>query len=69
MIEIKEEQVISLRKTVEGIEKRLIFDALNSCNWIVAKASKKLDITERMLAYKMKKYNITKQKSVRATIL
>ena len=69
MIEIKEEQVISLRKTVEGIEKRLIFDALNSCNWIVAKASKKLDITERMLAYKMKKYNITKQKGVRATIL
>ena len=62
MIEIKEEQVISLRKTVEGLEKRLIFDALNSCNWIVAKASKKLDITERMLAYKMKKYNITKQK-------
>ncbi len=69
MIEIKEEQVISLRKTVEGIEKRLIFDALNSCNWIVAKASKKLDITERMLAYKMKKYNITKQKNIRATIL
>lgn len=69
MIEIKEEQVISLRKTVEGIEKRLIFDALKNCNWIIAKASKKLDITERMLAYKMKKYNITKQKGLRTTIL
>ncbi len=69
MIEIKDEHVISLRKTVEGLEKRLIFDALNSCNWIIAKASKKLDITERMLAYKMKKYNITKQKNIRATIL
>ncbi|MBI5180559.1 MAG: hypothetical protein HZA05_04050 [Nitrospirae bacterium] len=69
MMEIKEEQVISLRKTVEGLERRLIFDALNSCNWVIARASKKLDITERMLAYKMKKYNITKQKGVRTTIL
>ncbi len=69
MMEIKDEQVISLKKTVEGLERRLIFDALNSCNWVIARASKKLDITERMLAYKMKKYNITKQKGVRTTIL
>lgn len=66
---IKEEPVISLTKTVEEIEKRLITNALDSSNWVIARASRRLDITERMLAYKMKKYSINKQKGKKITIL
>ncbi|MBI3354595.1 MAG: helix-turn-helix domain-containing protein [Nitrospirae bacterium] len=66
---IKEEPVISLTKTVEEIEKRLITNALDSSNWVIARASRRLDITERMLAYKMKKYNMNKQKGKKITIL
>ncbi|MEK6680403.1 MAG: helix-turn-helix domain-containing protein [Nitrospirota bacterium] len=66
---VKEEFVISLKKTVEELEKRLILEALNNCNWIIARASRRLDITERMLAYKMSKYNIDRQKGKKITIL
>ncbi|MFZ3090544.1 MAG: helix-turn-helix domain-containing protein [Nitrospirota bacterium] len=51
------------------MEKRLITNALDSSNWVIARASRRLDITERMLGYKMKKYNINKQKGKKITIL
>jgi transcriptional regulator with GAF, ATPase, and Fis domain len=47
----------------------LIANALDSSNWVIARASRRLDITERMLGYKMKKYNINKQKGKKITIL
>ena len=50
--------VISLKKTVEALEKELIVKAMNENNWIIAKAARHLDITERILSYKIKKYHI-----------
>jgi len=45
---------------VESIEKRMILEALINNGWVQTKAASQLGISERMLRYKMKKYNITK---------
>lgn len=51
----------SLTERVKEIEKEEIINALRECNWIMARAAKKLGITERMIGYKIKKYNIRKE--------
>lgn len=48
----------SLRERVEDVEKKAIINALKECNWVMAKAARKLGITERVIGYKMKKYGI-----------
>lgn len=48
----------TLPQTVEFIEKRLIIDAMRKTKGIQRSASKMLGITERMLVYKLKKYNL-----------
>jgi Nif-specific regulatory protein len=50
----------SLKEKVKEIEKQEIINALNECNWIKAKAARKLGITERMMGYKVSKYQIRK---------
>ena len=50
----------SLREALEDIEKEAILNALKECNWVMAKAARQLGITERMIGYRMKKYNIQK---------
>jgi Nif-specific regulatory protein len=50
----------SLKERVKEIEKQEIINALKECNWIKAKAARKLGITERMIGYKVRKYNIRK---------
>ncbi len=50
----------SMDNVVETIEKRMIIEALTNNGWIQTKAASQLGISERMLRYKMKKYNITK---------
>ncbi|HEY0426414.1 MAG TPA: sigma 54-interacting transcriptional regulator [Pyrinomonadaceae bacterium] len=49
---------ISLVQTVEAFEKDLITDALKTARGNCSKAAKLLDTTERILAYKIKKYEI-----------
>ena len=49
---------VSLVSAVESYEKDLIQDALKSTKGNVAKAAKFLDATERILGYKIKKYEI-----------
>jgi Nif-specific regulatory protein len=49
---------VSLTAAVESYESNLIQDALKSSRGNVAKAAKMLDSTERILGYKIKKYNI-----------
>jgi Nif-specific regulatory protein len=49
----------SLIDKVRGIEKEEILNALKDCNWVMSKAARKLGITERMIGYKIKKYQIT----------
>ncbi|MEW6108996.1 MAG: helix-turn-helix domain-containing protein [Nitrospirota bacterium] len=50
----------SLKKRIEEIEKEEIIKTLKECNWVMARAARKLGITERMIGYKIKKYGIRK---------
>lgn len=54
----------SLREKVREIEREEIINALKECNWVMARAAKKLDITERMIGYKIKKYDIRKEDEI-----
>lgn len=51
----------TLTEKVKGIEKEEILNALRECNWVMSKAARKLGITERMIAYKIKKYEIKRE--------
>jgi transcriptional regulator with GAF, ATPase, and Fis domain len=48
----------SLKVKVSEIEKEEITKAMIENNWIMARAARKLGITERMIGYKIKKYGI-----------
>jgi len=48
----------TLKEKVKELEREAIVNALIECNWIMAKAARKLGITERMIGYKIKKYGI-----------
>jgi transcriptional regulator with GAF, ATPase, and Fis domain len=51
----------SLTEKVQEIEREEIMNALMECNWIMSRAARRLGITERMIGYKVKKYNIRKE--------
>jgi Nif-specific regulatory protein len=51
----------TLTDKVRGIEKEEILNALRECNWVMSRAAKKLGITERMIGYKIKKYQIKRE--------
>jgi Nif-specific regulatory protein len=53
--------VSTLKEQIREIEKDEITRALRDCNWIMARAARKLGITERMIGYKIKKYGIRKE--------
>ena len=48
----------SLKDKINEMEKEAILKALEVCNWVQARAARKLGITERMIGYKIKKYGI-----------
>lgn len=52
---------MTLRDRIKELEKEEIFNALTECRWVMAKAARKLGITERMIGYKIKKYGIGKK--------
>ena len=58
-------QMKSLKDKIVDIEKEAIINALNECNGGIAKAARKLGITERMIGYKIKKDRITKEEKAR----
>jgi transcriptional regulator with GAF, ATPase, and Fis domain len=51
----------SLKDRVKEIEREEIINALRDCNWVMAKAARRLGITERMIGYKIKKYGIRRE--------
>lgn len=51
----------TLKERIREIEKNEITAALLDCNWIMAQAARNLGITERMIGYKIKKYDIRKE--------
>ena len=56
---IKEGEIMeSLKNRIKEIEREEIINALKECNWIMARAARKLGITERMIGYKIKKYGL-----------
>ncbi|MBI5204756.1 MAG: hypothetical protein HZA11_07565 [Nitrospirae bacterium] len=48
----------SLKEKIGLMERDEIIAALKESNWIMARAARKLGITERMIGYKIKKYGI-----------
>jgi Nif-specific regulatory protein len=54
----------SLKEKVKGLEKEEIINALKECNGVMSRAARKLGITERMIGYKVKKYNIRKEEVI-----
>ena len=50
--------MISLKDKIRTLEKEEIILALMECDGVQAKAARKLGITERMIGYKIRKYNI-----------
>jgi transcriptional regulator with GAF, ATPase, and Fis domain len=48
----------SLKNRIREMERGEIIHALRESNWVMAKAARKLGITERMIGYKVKKYGI-----------
>jgi Nif-specific regulatory protein len=55
----------SLKDKIEDMEREEIINALKECNCVMAKAARKLGITERMIGYKIKKYSIQKEEVVK----
>jgi two-component system, NtrC family, response regulator AtoC len=55
----------SLKMKVIEIEKEEITRALRESKWIMARAARMLGITERMIAYKIRKYEIRKEEGGR----
>ena len=51
----------SLKDKLEDMEREAILMALKECDWVMAKAARLLGITERMIGYKVRKYNIQKE--------
>jgi Nif-specific regulatory protein len=51
----------SLKDKLEDMEREAILIALEECDWVMAKAARLLGITERMIGYKIRKYNIQKE--------
>lgn len=53
----------SLKDKIKDIEKEEIINALMECGGVMARAARKLGITERMIGYKIKKYGIRKEEA------
>ena len=56
-----EDAMDSLKDTIVELEKSAIISALRECNRVLARAARKLGITERMIGYKVNKYGIGKE--------
>jgi Nif-specific regulatory protein len=54
----------SLKEKVKGLEREEIINALKECNGVMSRAARRLGITERMIGYKVKKYNIRKEEVI-----
>jgi len=58
----------SLRDKVHEIEKQEILNALRECNWVMSRAARRLGITERMIGYKIKKYQIKREVNLKTEL-
>jgi len=49
-----------IKDVVESMERKMIMEALVKSDWVQTKAASIIGISERMLRYKIKKYNINR---------
>ena len=59
--------VDSLKEKVRDLEREEILNALKECNGVMARAARKLGITERVIGYKIKKYGIRREERMGMT--
>jgi len=52
---------VTLKDRIQELERAEIIKALKECDWIMARAARKLGITERIIVYKINKYGIRKK--------
>jgi Nif-specific regulatory protein len=57
----RDETMATLKERVKEFEREEIVIALRECDGVMARAARRLGITERMIGYKMKKYGIRKE--------
>jgi DNA-binding NtrC family response regulator len=50
----------SIRDAVGTMERKMILEALTKSDWVQTRAAEELGISERMLRYKIRKYNVTR---------
>ena len=55
-------QNLTLPEILNGIEERLVREALEDADEVQARAAEKLGITKSLLQYKMKKYKLQRKK-------
>lgn len=48
----------TLKEKIKTLEREEIIKALEDSNWVMARAAKRLGISERMITYKIKKYGL-----------
>ncbi len=53
--------MVTLKDRIQELERGEIIKALKECDWIMARAARKLGITERIIVYKINKYGIRKK--------
>lgn len=58
----------SLKEKIGLMERDEIIAALKESNWIMARAARKLGITERMIGYKIKKYGIKEVRWIKGAV-
>lgn len=52
---------VTLKDRIREMEKEEIIKALKECDWVMARAARKLGLTERIIVYKINKYGIRKK--------
>jgi len=57
-IDHESKSIVQLKEVVASVERMYILQALEDANWIQSRAAKRLGITQRMIGYKIRKYNI-----------
>ncbi len=51
----------TLKDRIQDLERAEIIKALKECDWVMARAARRLGITERIIVYKINKYGIRKK--------
>jgi transcriptional regulator with GAF, ATPase, and Fis domain len=57
--ELSADPGLSLRERLRRIERQIILETMENCNWVVAQAARRLGIDRRNMSYFLKKHNLS----------